>query len=101
MSCHGHLVCVAQCTLETGQHGYQVPYNRRIYSGEVYVGTDFRGSPKPTWIMSLSAGLKFNDKMRTVRDNSITISKAIVYSPECIEHVLYLMRDDKEYTGPC
>ena len=31
---------------------------------------------KPTWIMSLSAG--FNDKMRTVRDNSITISKVIV-----------------------
>ena len=39
-SCHGHLVCMAQCTHETGQHGYQVPY-----SGEVYVGTDFRGSP--------------------------------------------------------
>ena len=31
---------------------------------------------KPTWIMYLSAGL--NDKMRTVRDNSITISKVIV-----------------------
>ena len=34
--------------------------------------------------------------MRTVRDNSITISKVIVYSSECIEHTLYLMRDDKE-----
>ena len=31
---------------------------------------------KPTWIMYLSAGL--NDKMRTVRDNSITISKVTV-----------------------
>ena len=40
VTCHGHFVSVAQCTRETGQHGYQVPY-----SGEVYVGTDFRGSP--------------------------------------------------------
>ena len=49
---------------------------------------------KPTWIMYLSAML--NDKMRTVRDNSITISKVIVYSPECIEHAMYISDERRQ-----
>ena len=46
---------------------------------------------------SLSAGL--NDKMRTVRDNSITISKVTACSPECIEHAIYV--SDERYIGLC